>query len=284
MAGWGWRRATSAPTTNDGGARPAPTSPHRRLHGEDARGPVGKDPLRGGLAGGGGRPLGRGLPGGHRQPSAPGSRCERSMAAFWRAAFAGAQAGPTASSTPAGTPWSTAVEGDTNFEPGYIIRNGYVAYLRGYAGHQSRTVVIGTPSEEQRRIYRAVRDVYRATIDRCRPGVRVSDVHRFAAEAFREAGFSGRLALAGHSVGAWWHQQPPFLVPSDDTVLEAGMVLALEPHVDYWHLQNMALRYGLRPPPPLRPPQRRRDAGGRLKPLASPGGEARARAALPMAG
>ena len=132
-------------------------------------------------------------------------------------------------------------EGDTTFEPGDIIRNDYVAYLRGYPGHQSRTVVMGTPSEEQRRIYRAVRDVYRATTDQCRPGVLASHVHRYAGEAFREAGFTGRLALAGHSVGAWWHQQPPFLVPSDDTVLEAGMVLALEPHVDYWHLQDMVL-------------------------------------------
>ena len=135
-------------------------------------------------------------------------------------------------------------EGDTTFEPGDIIRNDYVAYLRGYPGHQSRTVVMGTPSEEQRRIYRAVRDVYRATTDQCRPGVRASHVHRYAGEAFREAGFTGRLALAGHSVGAWWHQQPPFLVPSDDTVLEAGMVLALEPHVDYWHLQDNGARDG----------------------------------------
>ena len=60
-------------------------------------------------------------------------------------------------------------------------------------------------------------------------------------EAFADAGFPGRVGIAGHSVGAWWHQQPPFLVPSDPTVIEAGMVLAFEPHVDYYHIQDMFL-------------------------------------------
>ena len=30
-------------------------------------------------------------------------------------------------------------------------------------------------------------------------------------------------------------------MPGNDTALEAGMVLALEPHVDYYHLQDMVL-------------------------------------------
>jgi Xaa-Pro aminopeptidase len=40
-------------------------------------------------------------------------------------------------------------------------------------------------------------------------------------------------------VGAWWHQQEPYIVPTCHQTLEAGMVLALEPHVGYWHLQDL---------------------------------------------
>ena len=97
------------------------------------------------------------------------------------------------------------------------------------------------PSEDQKTTYRLVRDAYRATIEQCVPGVQAQEIHRFASEAFRNAGFSDSLALAVHSVGPWWHQQPPFLVPGSNVELESGMVLALEPHIRFWHLQDMVL-------------------------------------------
>ena len=65
---------------------------------------------------------------------------------------------------------------------------------------------------------------------------------RIANDAFHEAGFEGNVALAGHGVGAWWHQQEPYMVPSSERVLEEGMVVALEPHIGpCWHLQDMVL-------------------------------------------
>jgi Xaa-Pro aminopeptidase len=132
-------------------------------------------------------------------------------------------------------------EGDTVLQAGDIIRNDYVAYYHGYPGHQSRTVILGKPSAEQRRIYRIMRDIYRLTIEQCRPGVKASAIHAFAAGQFHDHGYPDRVSLVGHSVGAWWHQQEPYIVSTCDTMLEAGMVLALEPHVGYWHLQDLVL-------------------------------------------
>ena len=132
-------------------------------------------------------------------------------------------------------------ESDMAFQAGDIIRNDYVSYLNGYPGHQSRTVVVGQPTDEQKNTYRATRDIYRATIDRCRPGAKASDIYHFANDSFHQAGFQGNVSLAGHGVGAWWHQQEPYMVPSSDRVLEKGMVVALEPHIGYWHLQDMVL-------------------------------------------
>ena len=132
-------------------------------------------------------------------------------------------------------------EGDFVFQPGDIIRNDYVSYLDGYPGHQSRSVCVGPPSDEQKRTYRVVRDIYRATIERCRPGVPTRDIYHFANDRFQNAGFQGNVSLAGHGVGAWWHQQEPYMVPSSNRVLEKGMVVALEPHIGYWHLQDMVL-------------------------------------------
>ena len=132
-------------------------------------------------------------------------------------------------------------EGDMTFQTGDIIRNDYVSYLNGYPGHQSRTVVVGEPTNELIETYKINRDIYRATIDHCRPGVRASDIYHFANNAFNDAGIDGKVALAGHGVGAWWHQQEPYMVPSGKHTLEKGMVVALEPHIGNWHLQDMVL-------------------------------------------
>ena len=52
------------------------------------------------------------------------------------------------------------------------------------------------------------------------------------------------MSLAGHGVGPWQHQQEPYMVPSSTQVLEEGMVVALEPHIGYWHLQDIVLVTG----------------------------------------
>ena len=127
------------------------------------------------------------------------------------------------------------------FQTGDVMRTDYVAYLDGYPGHQSRNLIFGEPSQQQRDEYRSIRDVYRATIERCVPGARVGDIYDFAVEAFTSDGWKFESLLVGHSVGSWWHQQEPILRKGSDIVLEEGMVLALEPHIGHWHIQDMVV-------------------------------------------
>src|ERR1700733_2770865 len=42
-------------------------------------------------------------------------------------------------------------------------------------------------------------------------------------------------------LGCWWHQQEPLVAAGAAHRLEAGMVLALEPYLDNWHIQDMIL-------------------------------------------
>lgn len=132
-------------------------------------------------------------------------------------------------------------ESDTVISPGDVIRTDYVAYLGGYAGHQSRNVIIGEPTPLQREEYRINLEIYRATIDRCRAGAVVHDIYQFVMDAFTQNQWAYKSLLVGHGVGAWWHQQEPILRRGSEIVLEEGMVLALEPHKDYWHVQDMVL-------------------------------------------
>ncbi|MDB5777395.1 MAG: hypothetical protein JWP38_3528 [Herbaspirillum sp.] len=130
-------------------------------------------------------------------------------------------------------------ESDFAFAAGDAIRTDYVAYVRGYPGHQSRCAVVGRPSDEQRREYAVVRDIYRASCDQLRPGRTAGEVYRFVVERFAAAGMPYHSMLAGHGVGSWWHQQDPIISRDNPRVLEEGMVIAMEPHVNHWHIQDM---------------------------------------------
>ncbi len=130
-------------------------------------------------------------------------------------------------------------ESDFPFAAGDAIRTDYVAYVKGYPGHQSRCAVVGKPSDEQRRQYAVIRDIYLAANEQLVPGRTAGEVYRFVVERFAAHGMAYKSMLAGHSVGAWWHQQEPVISRDNPRRLEEGMVIAMEPHVDHWHIQDM---------------------------------------------
>jgi Xaa-Pro aminopeptidase len=130
-------------------------------------------------------------------------------------------------------------ESDFAFAAGDAIRTDYVAYVKGYPGHQSRCAVVGQPTAEQRRQYAVIRDIYRAANDMLLPGKTAGEIYQFVVERFNAAGMTYKSMLAGHSVGAWWHQQEPVISRDNPRRLEEGMVIAMEPHVDHWHIQDM---------------------------------------------
>ncbi len=130
-------------------------------------------------------------------------------------------------------------ESDGTWATGDVVRTDYVAYVDGYPGHQSRNAVLGTPSPQQRRDYGITREIYGRTIEACRPGVAAGEVYELVVKEFARHGWSYTSQLAGHGVGAWWHQQEPVISRGNKIVLEEGMVLALEPAKDYYHIQDM---------------------------------------------
>ena len=132
-------------------------------------------------------------------------------------------------------------EGDVAFRAGDILRTDYVSYYRhGYPGHQSRLFSLGKPSAEHQQRYARFHDIYLQLADFCRPGKKANEVWQFANTKLKDAGFSHQPgAMVGHSVGAWFHQQDPVLVRTEERPIEEGMVIALEPYVDWWHVQDM---------------------------------------------
>jgi Xaa-Pro aminopeptidase len=130
-------------------------------------------------------------------------------------------------------------ESDVKFQKGDFVRNDYVAYFRGYAGHQSRLAILGPPSKDQQQGYALTLDIHRRTIDRCKAGTTAGEIYEFVFEEFKQRGIDYAASLVGHSMGAWFHQQEPVLRRGSEVVLEDGMILAIEPQRLHWHLQDL---------------------------------------------
>src|SRR5919108_4790532 len=132
-------------------------------------------------------------------------------------------------------------ESDNTWATGDIVRTDYVAYVDGYPGHQSRNAVLGKPSAQQLRDYGITREIYGRTIEACRPGVAAGEVYELVVKEFARHGWSYTSPPAGPGLRAWWHQQEPVISRGNKIVLEEGMVLALEPAKDYYHIQDMVV-------------------------------------------
>lgn len=130
-------------------------------------------------------------------------------------------------------------ESDVKFQKGDFVRNDYVAYFKGYAGHQSRLAILGKPSQEQQKGYDLTLDIHRRTIDSCTAGRTAGEIFQFVVDEFRKHGIEYPASLVGHSMGAWFHQQEPVLRSGNETVLEDGMILAIEPQRLHWHIQDL---------------------------------------------
>jgi Xaa-Pro aminopeptidase len=91
-------------------------------------------------------------------------------------------------------------ESDLPFRHRDFVRNDYVAYLNGYAGHQSRLAILGEPTDEQQKGYNLTLEVHRQTIERCRAGVTAGEIYAFVVDAFKKQGIDYTASLVGHGM------------------------------------------------------------------------------------
>ncbi|WP_295818674.1 Xaa-Pro peptidase family protein [uncultured Deinococcus sp.] len=105
------------------------------------------------------------------------------------------------------------------------------ARVDGYHSDMTRTVAVGEPSAELRRLYRAVLEAEQAAVAAVRPGIRAADLDRLARDLLTMHGLGEYFAHSlGHGVGLDVHEAPGLRATSEE-VLEPGMVITIEPGV-----------------------------------------------------
>ncbi|MBV9280144.1 MAG: aminopeptidase P family protein [Chloroflexi bacterium] len=103
--------------------------------------------------------------------------------------------------------------------------------LEGYQADTTRTVSVGPPSDELRRVYAAVQEAQQAGVDAARPGVPAQAVDRAARAVIERAGYGEYFVhRTGHGLGLEAHEDP-YIVEGNELVLEPGMVFSVEPGI-----------------------------------------------------
>jgi Xaa-Pro dipeptidase len=112
-----------------------------------------------------------------------------------------------------------------------IIRTGdpilsdFQPCLDGYWGDSCNTMILGTPTAEQKNTFMLVKEALDIGIGAIKPGVRASTMDRLMRDHIGHYPHH-----SGHSVGTAYHESPR-ITPYNDTELAPGMLIALEPAI-----------------------------------------------------
>ena len=118
-----------------------------------------------------------------------------------------------------------------------IIRSGEMVVLdfgccyRGYNSDITRTIAVGNPSAEMKKVYKIVFDAQKKAIEAVKSGVPARSIDSIARKHIQQNGY-GRYFIhsLGHGLGV--HVHDPLRVSAiSATVLESGNVVTIEPGI-----------------------------------------------------
>src|SRR5579862_2909484 len=113
---------------------------------------------------------------------------------------------------------------------GFVVCD-FGVILAGYCSDRTRTVHVGCPRAEDRRMYDAVREAQLAAVDSVKAGVSVGEVDQAARKLLQKRGLAKHFTHStGHGVGLEIHEAPR-VAAGQTEVLRAGMVITVEPGV-----------------------------------------------------
>ncbi|GAA4204158.1 aminopeptidase P family protein [Actinocatenispora rupis] len=121
--------------------------------------------------------------------------------------------------------------GDRVIEPGDTVVLDFGGLRSGYGSDTTRTVHVGEPTAEVRRVYEVVRDAQQAAYEAVAPGVECQRIDAVARAVIADAGFGEYfIHRTGHGIGVTTHE-PPYLVAGERQRLVPGMCFSIEPGI-----------------------------------------------------
>jgi Xaa-Pro aminopeptidase len=122
-----------------------------------------------------------------------------------------------------------ALAGNIVFQPGDVLVTGASAPVWGYLSELERTMILGEPTDEQRRLFEHMKTAQEVAFGAIRRGALCSDVDSAVCAYYEQ---NELMPLwrhhTGHAIGLRYHEGP-FLDSGDQTEVRPGMVFTVEP-------------------------------------------------------
>ncbi len=129
---------------------------------------------------------------------------------------------------------------DKKIEKGDFVTMDFGALYKGYCSDMTRTVAVGSVSEEQQKVYDTVLKAQTTASGAIKAGNVCGDMDKIARDIIYNAGYEGCFGHAlGHSLGIDVHESPA-LSPNNKTVLKSGNIVTVEPGI---YIEN---KFGVR--------------------------------------
>lgn len=114
---------------------------------------------------------------------------------------------------------------------GELVTLDFGCRLNGYHSDLTRTLAVGKPRPELKKIYQTVQDAQQRAVDAARGGMKAKDLDAVARDRIRKAGFGKYFTHSlGHGLGLQVHEGPRVSALSVDR-LQPGNVITIEPGV-----------------------------------------------------
>jgi Xaa-Pro aminopeptidase len=117
---------------------------------------------------------------------------------------------------------------DRPLRRGDVVKIDVFVSVGGYLSDTGRCIVIGEATPEQHEIWRRMQETMAVIHAVIRPGVEARAVWQTFVDEFGRHGMAPAIRFLGHGLGLSLHEEP-FVAAHSDTVIESGMVLAIEP-------------------------------------------------------
>jgi len=143
----------------------------------------------------------------------------------------------------------------TKIERGHTLNNAISVRLNGYGVENERTMVVGQPSEKQRKIFNVATEAQKKGVSKCVEGNRVSDIDAASQEVIEKAGYGEYIThRAGHGIGLGGHEHWDDMA-YDHMKMKEGMVTSVEPaiyiYLDSGYRHSDTVIIGKREPEPV---------------------------------
>ena len=123
------------------------------------------------------------------------------------------------------------VPSDKKVQSGEFVLMDFGAVYNGYHSDMTRTLCVGEPTEEMKKVYETVLKAQNMAIDSARAGMTGQELDRIARDIIEEAGYGEYFGHSlGHGVGLEIHERPN-ASPNYKFQLNAGAVVTVEPGI-----------------------------------------------------